>query len=232
MYTASGKLEQKSLFDQYLPLVYKQASKLKVSLPASVEYDDLVQSGVTGLLEAISRFDESKGSPFASFASVRIHGAMVDELRVSDWLPRSVRRSGREMTSALRELEQTLGRPPSEAEVAKHMGIELEDYQKLLLDTNCGVMKPFEDLLEEGAEPEDPNQCADAIVNAIGAGQYRERLVEAIKQLPEREKQLLALYYQEEMTMKEIGAVFEVSEARVCQIHSQAITRLRAKISD
>lgn len=231
MYTSSGKVAQSSLFDEYLPMVHRLANKIKQNLPPSVEMDDLVQAGVTGLLESINRFDEGKGTPFSGYASTRIYGAMIDELRTGDWLPRSVRRNGRKMTESIRQLEQRFHRAPTEQEIAHEMEISIEEYQKLLLDTNCGVLTPFEEFSEEYGEPQCPTSSVDGIVDAINWGQQKSLLADAILSLPEREKQLLALYYQEELTMREIGAVFEVSEVRVCQIHSQAVNRLRAKLA-
>lgn len=232
MYNASGRLSQTVLVDDYLPLVHKQAAKLKNSLPAHIDLDDLIQSGVTGLLEAASRFDPKEGKPFDKFASVRIHGAMIDELRSQDWLPRSVRKSGRDMSSAIRRLEQSMGRNPTEREVANEMGVTLDEYQQLLLDTNHGIIKPIEEVVEEtGVDLVDQRTEEVSIVDRLMKGQAKSELVAGMKTLPEREMQILALYYQEEMTMKEIAAVFEVSEVRVCQLHSQALNRLRSKMA-
>jgi RNA polymerase sigma factor for flagellar operon FliA len=232
MYTAQGRFEQQDQLTQYLPLVRRQALTLQVRLPASIELDDLIQAGTVGLLEALSRFDASQGATFATFASQRIRGAMVDELRTRDWLPRSVRRSARAVDEAVRGLEQQLGRAPEEHEIAAEMAIPLSEYQQLLHDTNSGQLLPFEALVEESGEPAAGPSAQSQPFEQLLNGQQRERLVAAIDMLPEREKLLMALYYQEELNLKEVGAVLGVTESRVSQLHSQAVSRLRAKLND
>ena len=230
MYTAQGKIKQTNLLDEYLPLVRRQALSMQVRLPASVELDDLIQAGTIGLLEAVGRFDASQGASFATFASQRIRGAMLDELRSRDWLPRSVRRNARMVDEAVRRLEQQLGRTVEENEIATELGMELEEYRQLLSDTNSGNLLPFEMLLEEGAEPGVEDTSQDTPLKQFLAGEKRDQLVAGIEALPEREKLLMALYYQEELNLKEIGAVLGVTESRVSQLHSQAVSRLRARL--
>ncbi|TFH86710.1 RNA polymerase sigma factor FliA [Billgrantia azerbaijanica] len=232
MYTAQGKIDQGNLLDEYLPLVRRQALSLQVRLPASIELDDLIQAGTVGLLEAMGRFDASQGASFATFASQRIRGAMLDELRSRDWLPRSVRRNARAVDEAVRRLEQRLGRPAEETEIAAELDMELESYRQLLSDTNSGHLLPFEVLLAEGVEPGIENAATDTPFNQLSDEQRRQRLVAGIEALPEREKLLMALYYQEELNLKEIGAVLGVTESRVCQLHSQAVSRLRARLTE
>ena len=232
MYTAQGKIKQTNLLDEYLPLVRRQALSMQVRLPASVELDDLIQAGTVGLLEAVGRFDASQGASFATFASQRIRGAMLDELRSRDWLPRSVRRNARMVDEAVRRLEQQLGRAAEENEIATELGMELEEYRQLLSDTNSGNLLPFEMLLEEGAEPGVEDTTQDTPLQQFLDGEKRDQLVAAIKALPEREKLLMALYYQEELNLKEIGAVLGVTESRVSQLHSQAVGRLRARLAE
>ncbi|WP_083000369.1 RNA polymerase sigma factor FliA [Halomonas sp. GT] len=231
MYTAQGRIKQSELLTQYMPLVRRQALTLQVRLPASIELDDLIQAGMVGLLEALGRFDATQGATFATFASQRIRGAMMDELRTRDWLPRSVRRSARAVDDAVRRLEQQLGRPPEEGEIARDLDMPLSEYQQLLNDTNSGQLLPFEELVAEGAEPakeEATNLPFDQLLDQ----QQRQSLIDAIEALPEREKLLMALYYQEELNLKEVGAVLGVTESRVSQLHSQAISRLRARLYD
>lgn len=214
-----------------MPLVRRQALTLQVRLPASIELDDLIQAGMVGLLEALGRFDATQGATFATFASQRIRGAVMDELRTRDWLPRSVRRSARAVDSAVRQLEQLLGRAPEENEIAQHLEMPLSEYQQLLNDTNSGQLLPFEELVADGGEPVS-NELGNSPFEQLLDGQQRQTLIDAIEALPEREKLLMALYYQEELNLKEVGAVLGVTESRVSQLHSQAVSRLRARLHD
>ncbi len=231
MYTAQGKIDQDELIKQHLPAVRRQALALQVKLPSGVELDDLVQAGTLGLLDATRRFDPAAGVTFATFASQRIRGAMIDELRTRDWLPRSVRRKAREMDACVRRLEQRHGRAPEEREIAAEMGIGLDAYQELLADTNNGYLLPFEEVVAERGEPEDDSEPAASPIGRLLDNEHRERLKAAIEALPEREKLMITLYYQEDLNLKEIGAVMGVSESRVCQLHSQAVSRMRARLA-
>ncbi|MDR5905796.1 RNA polymerase sigma factor FliA [Franzmannia qiaohouensis] len=231
MYTAKGKIDQGALLEQYLPLVRRQALALQVKLPASVELDDLIQAGMVGLLDCLNRFDAGQGASFATYASQRIRGAMIDELRSRDWVPRSVRRNARALDEAVRRTEQRLGRAADEQEIADELGIELAEYHQQLGDTNGGQLLPYEELVAEGVEPGNGEGAPPSPFAALVDGEQRQRLVDAIELLPEREKLLLGLYYQEELNLKEIGAVLGVSESRVCQLHSQAVARLRARLT-
>ena len=232
MYTAKGKIDHQALIEQYLPMVRRQALALQVRLPASIELDDLIQAGMLGLLDSMSRFDANAGASFATFASQRVRGAMIDELRSRDWLPRSVRRNARAMDASVRKLEQQLFRAPSESEIAADMGMSLEEYRQLLSDTNNGYLLPFEEMVDESGEPESDDENFVKPFDALLDQQQRTRLVAAIDELPEREKLVMALYYDEELNLKEIGAVLGVSESRACQIHGQAVGRLRARLAD
>lgn len=232
MYTAKGKIDQNELLAQYLPQVRRQALALQVRLPASIELDDLIQAGMVGLLEALGRFDAGQGASFATFASQRIRGAMIDELRSRDWLPRSVRRNARAVEEAIRRLEQRRGYAPEEHEIAAELEMELADYRQLLNDTNNGQLLPFEELVDEGHDPGQGGNPFGTPFGDLVDQQQRGRLVAAIEALPEREKLLMALYYQEELNLKEIGAVLGVTESRVSQLHSQAVSRLRAWLRD
>lgn len=232
MYTAQGKIDQGELMTEYLPMVRRQALALQVRLPASIELDDLIQAGTVGLLEAMSRFNSGHGASFATFANQRIRGAMLDELRSRDWLPRSVRRSARAVDEVVRRLEQQLGRPPEETEIAGELEMPLEDYRRLLNDTNSGQLLPFEELIAEGGESRLDSRALENPFSRLIDQEKRDQLIEAIESLPEREKLLMALYYQEELNLKEIGAVLGVSESRVCQLHSQAVSRLRGRLHE
>jgi len=231
MYTAQGKIRQRDLLEEHLPQVRRQALSLQVRLPASVELDDLIQAGMIGLLDALNRYDASHGASFATFASQRIRGAMLDELRSRDWVPRSVRRNTRALDEAIRSLEQRHGRPPEEREIAAALDIGLEEYRHLLMDANGSQLVALDELPEDEGETLCGEPHATPLAELL-EGRRRGDLVKAIDRLPEREKLLLALYYQEDLNLKEIGAVLGVSESRVCQLHSQAVARLRAMLAD
>lgn len=230
MYNAQGKIRQRDLFDEHLPLVRRQALSLQVRLPASVELDDLIQAGMIGLLDAVSRFDAGQGASFATFASQRIRGAMLDELRSRDWVPRSVRRNTRLLDETIRRLEQQLGRPPEDREIAAALDVSLEEFHHLLMDANGSQLVALDELSEEEGDSLSAGAHATPLAELL-EGRRRADLVKAIERLPEREKLLLTLYYQEDLNLKEIGAVLGVSESRVCQLHSQAVARLRAALA-
>jgi RNA polymerase sigma factor for flagellar operon FliA len=217
------------LIERHTQLVNKIAHHLLARLPASVIVDDLVQSGMIGLLEAARNFDSSKGASFETFAGIRIRGAMLDEIRKGDWVPRSVHKNSRSIANAIDEVEKRTGRDAKEAEIAQQLEVSLPEYQQMLRDVNCAKLVAYEDLGggEEGISAASANQ--DAIFHEVSEAQFSDKLVTMIKQLPEREALVLSLYYDEELNLKEIGLVLDVSESRVSQIHSQALHRLKAK---
>lgn len=233
MYTAKGTSEKEHLVAQYAPLVKRLAFHLMAKLPASVQVEDLIQNGMIGLLDAIGRFEEGLGAQFETYAVQRIRGAMLDGLRENDWVPRSVRREMRRVEEAVHLLEHQQGRPPTEGELAQALGMALADYQHLLQDARGHQLLYFEDL--GGGEEEDylernyAGPALDPLAALVEQG-MRETLVKAIADLPEREKLVMALYYDEDMNLKEIGEILGVTESRVCQLHSQAIVRLRAAV--
>ena len=237
MYTATGKPNQKdSLLHQHATLVKKLAYQLKAKLPPSVELDDLVQAGMMGLLDAINRYEDTHGAQFETYAAQRIRGAMIDELRNADWLPRSIRKNMRDVEGAINQLEQILGRPPTEGEVAKQLKMSLDDYYDMLGECSGHQLLYYEDFHEsEGGDHFLDRFLQDDSGNPIKGlldSNFRETLIEAIENLPEREQILMGLYYEQELNLKEIGAVMNVSESRVCQLHSQAIARLRAYMKE
>jgi len=218
----------------YAPLVKRLAYHLVARLPSSVEVDDLIQAGLIGLMEAARNFDTEAGVQFETYATQRIRGAMLDELREADWLPRHIRKSVRDMEKAMVKVEHKLGRAPTEAEMAEAMNISLPDYQALLGDCRGLQLIHYDEIdsEDEGRHALD-SMAADILANPyneIAEGAFRRNLITAIDELPEREKLVMALYYDEELNLKEIGAVLGVSESRVCQLHSQSVVRLRAKL--
>jgi RNA polymerase sigma factor for flagellar operon FliA len=237
MYNASGQADNKEqLVRQYADLVRKIAYQIKAKLPANIEVDDLIQTGMIGLLDAAQKYKENPGAQFTTYASQRIHGAIMDELRSSDWLPRSVRKQMREIETAIQFLEQRSGRAPTESEVANKLGISLSNYHASLNDGAGHKLVYFEDFQkEEGSEhfldQHVRSQEGDAI-RLLMSSEFKENLKNAIDNLPEREKILMSLYYEQDLNLKEIGAVMNVTESRVSQLHSQAVARLRAKLKD
>lgn len=234
MYAKTG-LEKNQYVVQYAPLVKRIAYQLMARLPASVQVDDLIQVGMIGLLDAVSNYDDTQGAQFETYAVQRIRGAMLDELRQSDWLPRSARKALRQIEVAMNVLEQRMGRAPTEREVADELHVSLGDYQQMLLDARGCQLLHYEDM--QTGEDEDffERHCADDSSEPYAKlldGKFREKLIEAIGILPEREKLMMAMYYEEELNLREIGEVLGVSESRVCQLHSQAMARLRSKLKE
>jgi len=239
MYTAKGKLDKSDRLAEFAPLVRRLALQLIAKLPSSVELDDLIQAGMIGLLDATARFQENQGAQFETYASQRIRGAMLDELRANDWLSRGLRQSARSVETTIRKLEQQLGHSPSEKEVAQSMDLPLGDYQKLLYDIHGTQLIYYEDFdqnsgdssfLDLQASADEASMANDPLAQLENRG-MREQLVAAIENLPEREKLLLSLYYEQELNLREIGAVLDISQSRVCQLHSQAVARLRARLN-
>ena len=236
MYTAKGRLDLDSMLKQYSPLVRRLAHQMIAKLPANVELDDLIQVGMIGLADALSRFDEAQGVQFETFATQRIRGAMLDELRGNDYLSRGTRKQQRSIESAVHKLEQKLGRAPAESEIAREMGLSLTEYQELLGKVRGTQLVYLEDMSgDEGDNDYLDRHVADEQANPLAQLQdhrMREALVEAIKHLPEREQYVMSMYYEHDMNLKEIAAVLGVTESRVCQLHSQSIARLRAKLRE
>ena len=234
MYTATGRLETNAMLKQYSPLVRRLAHQMIAKLPANVEIDDLIQVGMIGLTDAMTRFDHKQGVQFETFATQRIRGAMLDELRGADWMSRGNRKQQRDIEKAVRSLEQQLGRAPAESEIAKEMGISLADYQELLGKVRGTQLIYLEDMSgDEGDADFLDRHVADENENPLAMLQdrrMREALVAAIKLLPEREQYVMSMYYEQDMNLKEIAAVLGVTESRVCQLHSQSIARLRVKL--
>jgi RNA polymerase sigma factor for flagellar operon FliA len=234
MYTARGTLDRNAAIGQYGPLVRRIAAQLIAKLPANVELDDLVQAGMIGLFDALSRYQANQGAQFETFAMQRVRGAMLDELRGTDWLPRSVRRNQRTIESSVQRLEQRLKRPPTDLEIAAEMGLSIADYHVMLTEARGSQLIYLDEMGSEDSEEGflDRYQTSDddEPVSRLRDERFRAALVAGIEGLPEREKQVMGMYYEQDMNLKEIGAVLGVTESRVSQLHSQAVARLRARL--
>ncbi|AHC14605.1 RNA polymerase sigma factor WhiG [Salinispira pacifica] len=224
---------------QYAPLVKYVAGKVAVGMPQNVEFDDLVGYGVFGLFDAIEKFDPDKHVKFKTYAVTRIRGAIFDELRAIDWVPRSVRQKSREIEDTIRRLEASLGRSASDAEIAKEMGMSDKEYEKTMLRVSGTSILSLNDVWYTG-EDNDKVSIADSIEspdnfnpdNIVEKEEVKRVIIQSIQELPEKEKTVLVLYYYEDLTLKEIGKVLEVTESRISQLHTKAIMRLRAKLTN
>jgi RNA polymerase sigma factor FliA len=220
-----------ALVEQYGPLVRRIAHHLLARLPSTVNVEDLIQSGMIGLLEAGANYDASRGASFETFAGIRIRGAMIDEVRRGDWAPRSVHRNARRVAESMRTVELRSGGDASDAAVARELGVGIEEYHAMLQDTLCSRLFSLDELMDE--EHGEQASFGSAAYNPAMLA-ARERMAQAIAaeiaRLPERERLVLSMYYDDELNLKEIGLVLEVSESRVSQILSQATKRLRARL--
>jgi len=220
------------IVSRYAPLVQRIAYHLKSRLPDSVLIEDLLQSGMMGLLEAAGKFNNSKGASFETYAGIRIRGSMIDEIRKGDWVPRSVHKNARSVAQAITEIEQLTGQPATDQEIAQHLEITVDKYHSILKDAANGHILAFEDLGVSEDYLSDVKSSSNEPFQGIRDEKFKLSLSKAIDTLPEREKLVLALYYDEELNLKEIGEVLGVSESRVSQIHSQAMVRLKSRMSD
>jgi RNA polymerase sigma factor for flagellar operon FliA len=219
------------LIEKHTVLVKRIAYHLLARLPASVLIDDLIQSGMIGLLEASNNFDHTKGASFETFAGIRIRGAMLDEMRRGDWTPRSVHKNSRMVSDAIKTLESELGRDVTDKEVADKLALSLNEYHDILNDVSSGKIIGIDDLgISEGAFINDKDNSANEPYSQIEQVVFKKALTECISLLPEKESLVLSLYYDEELNLREIGQVLDVSESRVSQIHSQAMHRLKARM--
>ncbi len=225
----SNTYSSEDLVTEHLGLVKRIAHHLAARLPETVDINDLMQSGMVGLLEASSNFDESRGASFETYAGIRIRGAMLDDIRKYDWTPRSVHHKYRKVTDAISQIENEAGRAATSEEIAARLDMSLDEYHKILADSASSRLFSVEETIEEPTMyRKPPSSDAPRPEEELYDEQFRDRLAGSIDQLPEREKLVLSLYYEQELNLKEIGAILEVSESRVCQIYGQAVMRLRA----
>jgi RNA polymerase sigma factor for flagellar operon FliA len=231
-YADASAADADALVLKHAELVKRIAYHLAGRLPAQVDVDDLIQAGMVGLLEASANFAPDRGATFETFAGIRIRGAMLDALRKLDWAPRSVHRKARAAEEALREVERELGAAASDAAVAERLGVPIHEYQRIVRDAaSCRLLSLDE--ITEGDEAADAiADAAEGPLGEVAGDAMRLALVRAIGELPEREKLMMSLYYEQELNLKEIGAVLGVTESRVCQLHGQALARLRSRLRD
>ncbi|WP_325891984.1 RNA polymerase sigma factor FliA [Grimontia sp. NTOU-MAR1] len=221
-----------TVFEQYATLVKRIAHHLIARLPPNVQVEDLIQAGMVGLLEAQQNYDSTKGASFETYAGIRIRGAMLDDIRKGDWVPRSVHKNNRQISEVISQLEGELGRDPSDKEIAKRLGMSLDQYYQAQNDINAGRLIGIDDLgVSEDAFVTESHRDENLPFEEAAGDSFKSHLANAIRGLPEREALVLSLYYDEELNLKEIGAIIGVSESRVCQIQNQAMQRLRTKLS-
>jgi RNA polymerase sigma factor for flagellar operon FliA len=233
MYKASGLNDKEQCLREYAHLVKRIAHQMMTRLPHSVQIDDIIQAGMIGLLDAASRYDEFHGAQFETYATQRIRGAMLDELRGADWLPRSLRRDMRRIEQSISRLQQKLGRMPNEGEIAADLEVPLAEYQQMLQTSRGAQLVYYEDF--HGEDHDDFFErfefaSDDNPLELLSDERFRAELVRAIEALPERERMVMAMIYEQDMNLREIGEVFGVGESRVSQLHSQAVARLRSRM--
>ena len=235
MYDKKALLDTQINVEDFAPLVKRIAYHMMMRMPASVQVDDLIQAGMIGLIEASQKYDASRGASFETYAGIRIRGAIVDEMRRGDWVPRSVHRNARRVSQAVAAVEARTGRDATDAEIAAELGVELDEYFEMLQDSNGSRLFSYEETFGEEDSNIDASEHSSAFASPLEGIQrdgLKKALANAISSLPERERLVLALYYDQELNLKEIGLVLGVSESRVSQIHSQAAARLRNKLAD
>lgn len=221
-----------ALMSEHAPLVKRIAFHMMGRLPSTVQLDDMVQAGMIGLFEALKAYDTTRGASFETYARIRIQGAMLDEVRRCDWTPRSVYRKSRELSEAIRVIEEREGRDARDSEVAEQLGLEMDEYNTLVKEAaGCQVLS-FDELAGVSEQSAEPSGDTSGPYQELQDDFFRHGLAENIAGLPERERLVMALYYDEEFNLREIGEILGVTEGRVCQIHGQALVRLKARMAD
>ncbi len=232
MYAEVENLGEKDQIVRHASLVKRIAYHLLNRLPPTVQIDDLIQAGMVGLLEAASNFDAEMGASFETFAGIRIRGSMIDEIRRSDWTPRSVHRKFRSVSEAIRKIENETGEDAKDADVALALGISLGDYHQILIDSSSSRIYSIDTLEENTQDAAIPSSSEVTPEEAFSKDEYRQQLTESIRQLPEKEQLVMSLYYDDELNFREIGEILDVTESRICQLHGQALLRVKARMSD
>jgi RNA polymerase sigma factor for flagellar operon FliA len=236
LYSISGRsLSREEIVHKYLPLVKYVAGKISVNLPSHVEINDLINEGILGLIDAISKYDDSRGVKFETYATTRISGSILDALRAMDWVPRAVRQKARELERVFATLENEIGRVPEDDEIAKAMGLKLKEYHTLLLKVRGTSILSLEEFLpnEKGHDVALLDTLKDGgpdPTHQVESAEIKSALASAVESLPQQERTVISLYYFEGLTLKDIKSVLNVSESRVSQIHAQAVIRLRSKL--
>ncbi len=233
MYEQTKQCSQFSSIEDYAPLVKRIAQHMMLRMPASVQIDDLIQAGMIGLLEASQKYDAAHGASFETYAGIRIRGAIIDEMRRGDWVPRSVHRNSRRINQAIADIELREGRDATSAEIANELDVDINEYHTMSQDAMCGRLFSIDESFD-GEEPHlgDINSVFSTPHVQTHKESLKLSIAEAIRGLPEKEQMVLSLYYTEELNLKEIGLILNVSESRVSQIHSQATLRLRSRLKD
>lgn len=227
-----NQYQKEDMVDKHAQLVKRIAYHLKSRLPANIQLEDMIQSGMIGLLEAANNYDAAQGASFETYASIRIRGAMLDEIRKNDWAPRSVHRNSRRVAEVIRQIENAKGRDARDSEIAEALSMEMDEYNRILQDASGHKILSFEDIGigDESMLDNIPNPQS-GLLDALQKDDLNSQVANAIAGLPERERMVMALYYSEELNLREIGAVLGVSESRVSQIHSQAVIRLQSRLT-
>ncbi len=232
MYAEVENLGENDQIIRHAPLVKRIAYHLLNRLPPTVQIDDLIQAGMVGLLEAASNFDSKMGASFETFAGIRIRGAMIDEIRRSDWTPRSVHRKYRSVTEAIRKIENETGEDAKDADVAESLGISLSEYHQILIDSSSSRIYSIDTMEENTQDATIPNSSEKTPEETFSSDEYQRQLAEAIRGLPDKEHLVMSLYYDDELNFREIGEILDVTESRICQLHGQALLRIKSRMSE
>jgi len=232
MYAEVENLGESDQIVRHASLVKRIAYHLLNRLPPTVQIDDLIQAGMVGLLEAASNFNPDMGASFETFAGIRIRGSMIDEIRRSDWTPRSVHRKFRSVTEAIRKIENDSGEDAKDADVAAVLGISLSEYHQILIDSSSSRIYSIDTMEDNMQDAAIPNSSENTPDESFISDEYRQQLTESIRLLPEKEQLVMSLYYDDELNFREIGEILDVTESRICQLHGQALLRVKARMSE